>query len=106
MAAVLVAAGVDNAHDVARALCAEEFDVETLRISSFDDVEEFGIVDEATMQRIHECLPPELPSPTPPQEEPERSGAAAEPPDDDVPPPAAAAARGRPMLRRPTRRWR
>ena len=65
VAAVMVAAGVENAHDVARALHAEEFDVETLRISSFDDVEEFGIVDEATMQRIHECLPPELPPPTP-----------------------------------------
>ena len=92
VAAVLVAAGVDNAHDVARGLYEEEFDVETLRISSFDDVEEFGIVDEATMQRIHECLPPELPPPMPTQEEQERSGAAAEPPDDDVPPPAAAAA--------------
>ena len=75
VAAVLVAAGVTNAYGVARALYEEEFDVETLRISSFDDVEEFGVVDEATMQRIHECLPaPRPPSPSPP---PQASAAAA-----------------------------
>jgi hypothetical protein len=58
VAAALLAAGVENAHGVARALHEEEFDVETLRMVSFDDVEEFGIVDAATMQRVHECLPP------------------------------------------------
>jgi hypothetical protein len=62
--AVLIAAGVEDAHDVARGLHAEAFDVETLRISSFDDVEEFGVVDEATMQRIHDCLPPPAPPPS------------------------------------------
>ena len=30
-------------------------------MAAFDDVEEFGVVDEATMQRIHECLPPAPP---------------------------------------------
>ena len=46
--------------------------METLRISSFDDVEEFGIVDEATMQRIHDCLPP--PAPPPSRESSEEDG--------------------------------
>ena len=62
--AVLIAAGVEDAYDVARGLHAEAFDVETLRISSFDDVEEFGVVDEAIMQRIHDCLPPPAPPPS------------------------------------------
>ena len=56
MAAVLAAAGVANAEDVARALHEEEFDLDTLRMCSLEDVEEFGIVEAATFQRIQECL--------------------------------------------------
>ena len=56
VAAVLAAAGVANAEDVARALHEEEFDLDTLRMCSLKDVEEFGIVEAATFQRIQECL--------------------------------------------------
>ena len=72
MAAVLAAAGVANAEDVARALHEEEFDLDTLRMCSLEDVEEFGIVEAATFQRIQECLvlastdPPPAPSPPKP----------------------------------------
>ena len=72
VAAVLVAAGVANAEDVARALHEEEFDLDTLRMCSLEDVEEFGIVEAATFQRIQECLvlastdPPAAPPPKPP----------------------------------------
>ena len=73
MAAVLAAAGVANAEDVARALHEEEFDLDTLRMCSLEDVEEFGIVEAATFQRIQECLvlastdaPPAPPPPKPP----------------------------------------
>ena len=72
MAAVLAAAGVANAEDVARALHEEDLDLDTLRMCSLDDVEEFGIVEAATFQRIQECLvlastdPPAAPPPKPP----------------------------------------
>ena len=33
-------------------------------MAAFDDVEEFGVVDEAIMQRIHDCLPPPAPPPS------------------------------------------
>ena len=72
VAAVLAAAGVANAEDVARALHEEEFDLDTLRMCSLEDVEEFGIVEAATFQRIQECLvlasagPPAAPPKPPP----------------------------------------
>ena len=56
MAAVLVAAGVEDAFGVARALFLEEFDASILQIAALDDVQEYGIVDEATLQRIQKCL--------------------------------------------------
>jgi hypothetical protein len=58
-----------------RALYVEDFDLEALRASALDDVEEFGIVEAATLQRIQECLPP--PPPPVPPERKSTGGAAA-----------------------------
>ena len=46
MSSALVVAGVANAEDVARSLFEEEIDLDTLRVASLADLEEFGIVDE------------------------------------------------------------